>query len=90
MERDHGVKVNTCRHVTSHKSSTPMGLFMPVQQKFALFDTMSAKYTPLPNIYPETGASGGAIRSPVKTQNFCYGYDRRLWRYLKNNNCNRC
>jgi hypothetical protein len=27
---------------------------------------MSAKYTPFPNMYPETGASGGAIRNPAR------------------------
>jgi hypothetical protein len=27
-------------------------------------ETISAKYNPLPNMYPVTGASGGAIRKP--------------------------
>ena len=49
---------------TSHKSRTPVGAPEKEQQQFALLENMSAKYTPLPNIQPVAGASGGAIRNP--------------------------
>lgn len=49
---------------TSHNASNPSLFDMFEQQYPADFVTISAKYTPFPNMYPVAGASGGAILSP--------------------------